>query len=45
MKDRATCRREAVKSVLRLFDELVKCDKDGLLKGVREVIEATPLDK
>lgn len=32
-----------VKSVLRLFDELVKCDKDGVLKGVREVIEGTPL--
>ena len=32
-----------VKSVLRLFDELVKCDGEGLLKGVREVIEATPL--
>jgi hypothetical protein len=24
-----------VKSVLRLFDELVKCDKDGVLKDVR----------
>jgi len=32
-----------VKSVLRLFDELVKCDEEGVLKGVREVIEATPL--
>jgi tetratricopeptide (TPR) repeat protein len=27
-----------VKSVLRLFDELVKCDEEGILKGVREVI-------
>ena len=30
-------------SVLRLFDELVKGDEEGMLKGVREVIEATPL--
>ena len=28
-----------VKSVLRLFDELVKCDEEGVLKDVREVIE------
>jgi tetratricopeptide (TPR) repeat protein len=28
-----------VKSVLRLFDELVKCDEEGILKGVREIIE------
>jgi len=28
-----------VKSALRLFDELVKCDEEGVLKGVREVIE------
>ena len=28
-----------IKSVLRLFDELVKCDEEGVLKGVREVIE------
>jgi tetratricopeptide (TPR) repeat protein len=28
-----------VKSMLRLFDELVKCDEEGILKGVREVIE------
>jgi len=34
-----TCGREAVRSVLRLFDELVKCDEEGRLKGVREVIE------
>ena len=27
-----------VKSVLRLFDELVKCDEEGVLKGVREAI-------
>ena len=27
-----------VKRVLRLFDELVKCDEEGILKGVREVI-------
>ena len=32
-----------VKSVLRLFDELVKCDEEDLLKVVREVIEAKPL--
>lgn len=38
-----TCGREAVKSVLRLFDELVKCDEEGILKDVREVIEGTPL--
>jgi len=31
-----------VKSVLRLFDELVKCDEEGVLKDVREVIN-TPL--
>jgi hypothetical protein len=28
-----------VKSVLRLFDELVKCDEEGILKGMREIIE------
>ena len=28
-----------VKSVLRLFDELVKCDGEGILKGVREAVE------
>ena len=28
-----------VKSVLRLFDELVKCDEEGVLKGVRKIIE------
>ena len=38
-QDRSTCGREAVKSVLRLFDELVKCDEEGVLKGVREVVE------
>jgi len=32
-----------VKSVLRLFDELVKCDEEGLLKDVREVIDVKPL--
>ena len=32
-----------VKSVLRLFDELVKCDEEGILKGVRKVIEEKPL--
>jgi tetratricopeptide (TPR) repeat protein len=31
-----------IKSVLRLFDELVKCDEEGMLKDVREVIN-TPL--
>lgn len=28
-----------VKSVLRLFDELVKCDPEGLLEAVREAVE------
>ncbi|MBI5954315.1 MAG: tetratricopeptide repeat protein, partial [Chloroflexi bacterium] len=28
-----------VKSVLRLFDELAKCDKDGVLKDVRKAAE------
>ncbi|MEW6029265.1 MAG: hypothetical protein ACOYZ8_01605 [Chloroflexota bacterium] len=28
-----------VKSVLRLFDELVKCDKEGILKEVRSAAE------
>ncbi len=28
-----------VKSVLRLFDELVKCDKEGVLKDVRKAAE------
>ncbi len=28
-----------VKSVLRLFDELVKCDGEGILKDVRKAIE------
>ncbi len=37
--DRYTCGGAGVKSVLRLFDELVKCDEEGVLKGVREVIE------
>jgi tetratricopeptide (TPR) repeat protein len=32
-----------VKSVLRLFDELAKCDEAGALKGIREVIDAKPL--
>ncbi|NOH03816.1 MAG: hypothetical protein HND47_18560 [Chloroflexi bacterium] len=30
-----------VKSVLRLFDELVKCDKEGILKEVRDAIAPT----
>ncbi|MEP7134811.1 MAG: tetratricopeptide repeat protein [Chloroflexota bacterium] len=30
-----------VKSVLRLFDELVKCDEDGVLKDVRKAVEGT----
>ena len=38
LPDCTTCGRKAVKSVLRLFDELVKCDEEGVLKGVREVI-------
>jgi hypothetical protein len=29
----------AVKSVLRLFDELVKCDEEGILKDVRNAVE------
>lgn len=29
--------------MLRRFDELVKCDKEGVLKGAREVIEEKPL--
>jgi len=28
-----------VKSVLRLFDELVKCDEEGALKDVRKAAE------
>jgi tetratricopeptide (TPR) repeat protein len=28
-----------VKSVLQLFDELVKCDTEGILKGVRKAVE------
>ncbi len=28
-----------VKSVLRLFDELVKCDAEGILKDVRSAVE------
>ena len=28
-----------VKRVLRLFDELAKCDPEGLLEGVREAVE------
>ena len=28
-----------VKSVLRLFDELVKCDGEGILKDVRSAVE------
>jgi len=28
-----------VKSVLRLFDELVKCDEEGILKNVRDTVE------
>ena len=28
-----------VKSVLRLFDELVKCDEAGVLKDVRKAVE------
>src|SRR5258706_8077052 len=30
---------DVVKSVRRLFDELVKCDEEGVLKDVRKVIE------
>jgi hypothetical protein len=28
-----------VKRVLRLFDELAKCDTEGILKGVRDAVE------
>ena len=28
-----------VKSVLRLFDELVKCNEEGVLKDVRKAVE------
>ena len=28
-----------VKSVLRLYDELVKCDEEGVLKDVRSAVE------
>ena len=28
-----------VKANLRLFDELAKCDEDGLLEGLREAVE------
>ena len=28
-----------VKSVLRVFDELVKCDTEGILKDVRNAVE------
>jgi len=28
-----------VKRVLRLFDELAKCDEDGMLKDVRKAVE------
>ena len=38
-QDRSTCGREAVKSVSRLFDELVKCDEEGVLKEVRSAVE------
>ena len=38
-EDCSPCRREAVKSVLRSFDDLVKCDEEGVWKGAREVIE------
>ena len=38
-QDRSTCGREVVKSALRLFDELVKCDEEGALKDVRKAVE------
>ena len=40
-QNRFTCGREAVKSVLRLFDELVKCDEEGVLKDVRKAVEGS----
>jgi tetratricopeptide (TPR) repeat protein len=33
-----------VKSVLRLFDELVKCDEEGVLKDVRKVIDSSVVE-
>jgi len=30
-----------VKRVLRLFDELVKCDEEGVLKEVRKAVEGS----
>jgi hypothetical protein len=30
-----------VKSVMRLFDELVKCDEEGVLKEVRNAAEGS----
>jgi hypothetical protein len=40
-EDCSTCGREAVKSVLRLFDELVKCDEEGVLKDVKKAVEGS----
>jgi tetratricopeptide (TPR) repeat protein len=34
-----------VKSVLRLFDELAKCDTEGILKGVRDAAEGKTADE
>ena len=36
-QDRSPC--GVVKSVLRLFDELVKCDEEGVLKDVKKAVE------
>jgi len=33
-----------VKSVLRLFDELAKCDSKGILKNVRDAVEGKTTD-
>ncbi len=33
------CPPSIVHSVLRLFDELVKCDEEGVLKDVRKAVE------
>ncbi len=35
---------DIVKSVLRLFDELAKCDKDNLLKDVRDTVAGSTLN-
>ena len=41
VEGRSTCGREAVKSLLQLFDELVKCDEEWILNDVRKAAEGT----